>query len=95
MIKKSEFYYVNNIFIFDKCIVKEIMVFWNEMVSLLLDSGLGNMFWDIIKINKYIWYFVVKGDKDYVVGIINIKEVLFRFLLEGVLFIKYEFSFYI
>lgn len=65
------------------------------MVSLPLDSGSGHMLRDIIKTNKYTRYPVVKGDKDHVVGIINIKEVLFRFLSEGAAFTKHELSPYI
>ncbi|AVB08349.1 MULTISPECIES: hemolysin family protein [Bacillus] len=95
MIKKSELHYVNNIFTFDKRTAKEIMVPRNEMVSLPLDSGSGHMLRDIIKTNKYTRYPVVKGDKDHVVGIINIKEVLFRFLSEGAAFTKHELSPYI
>lgn len=68
------------------------MVPRNEMVSLPLDSGSGHMLRDIIKTNKYTRYPVVKGDKDHVVGIINIKEVLFRFLSEGAAFTKHELS---
>ncbi|MFC0270585.1 hemolysin family protein [Metabacillus herbersteinensis] len=73
-INQSEFKYVNKIFEFDNRIAKEIMVPRTEIVSLSIDAPIHEQL-GIIKDEKYTRYPVVDGDKDHIVGIINIKEI--------------------
>ncbi|MCY9107602.1 hemolysin family protein [Bacillus atrophaeus] len=87
-IKKSELKYMNNIFTFDKRMAKEIMVPRNEMVSLPIDDESVESLQEIIKQTKYTRYPVVKEDKDHVIGVMNIKEVLFSLLSERFSFTK-------
>jgi CBS domain containing-hemolysin-like protein len=75
-INKSELEYVNKIFEFDERIAKEIMVPRTEMVTLNMSDSIENVR-DIIKREKYTRYpVVVDGDKDNILGLINIKEIL-------------------
>ncbi|MSE24854.1 CBS domain-containing protein, partial [Lactobacillus curvatus] len=70
-----EFKYVNKIFEFDDRLAKEIMIPRTEIVSLPHDIKISEMM-DIIQIEKYTRYPVEEGDKDNIIGVINIKEVL-------------------
>lgn len=74
-INQSEYSYVNNIFEFDNRIAKEIMVPRTEIVALDKSSSLEEMF-VVISEEKFTRYPVVDGDKDNIIGMINIKELL-------------------
>lgn len=74
-INQSEYSYVNNIFEFDNRIAKEIMVPRTEIVALDKSSSLEEMF-IVISEEKFTRYPVVEGDKDNIIGMINIKELL-------------------
>ena len=74
-INQSEFSYVNNIFEFDNRIAKEIMVPRTEIIALTKDMTMEEIF-DIIKEERYTRYPVTEGDKDNILGIVNVKEVL-------------------
>lgn len=75
-INQSEFKYVNNIFEFDDRIAKEIMVPRTEIVSVSKDDTIEDIL-KVAKLEKYTRYPVIlDGDKDHVIGLINIKEVL-------------------
>ncbi|RHW34165.1 HlyC/CorC family transporter [Neobacillus notoginsengisoli] len=74
-INQSEFKYVNKIFEFDNRIAKEIMVPRTEIVSLSKDDTLENVL-TVIKEEKFTRYPVIDGDKDHIIGQINIKEIL-------------------
>jgi CBS domain containing-hemolysin-like protein len=75
-INKSELEYVNNIFEFDERIAKEIMVPRTEMVTIDMNDSIETVR-EIIKKEKYTRYPVVMdGDKDNILGLINIKEIL-------------------
>lgn len=74
-INQSEYSYVNNIFEFDNRLAKEIMVPRTEIVALDWTSSLEEMF-VIISEEKFTRYPVVDGDKDNIIGMINIKELL-------------------
>ncbi|WP_059172873.1 hemolysin family protein [Bacillus sp. FJAT-27445] len=74
-INQSEFKYVNKIFEFDNRIAKEIMVPRTEIVSLSKDDKLESIL-AIIKEEKFTRYPVIDGDKDHIIGQINIKEIL-------------------
>jgi CBS domain containing-hemolysin-like protein len=74
-INQSEYRYVNNIFEFDNRIAKEIMVPRTEIVTLSKDAVMTEIF-NTIKEEKYTRYPVIDGDKDTILGVVNIKEIL-------------------
>ncbi|MEH7255553.1 hemolysin family protein [Neobacillus niacini] len=74
-INQSEFKYVNKIFEFDNRIAKEIMVPRTEIVSLSKDDTLDT-FLQVIREEKYTRYPIIDGDKDHIIGLVNIKEMV-------------------
>ncbi|QFK70456.1 HlyC/CorC family transporter [Pradoshia sp. D12] len=74
-INQSEFKYVNNIFEFDNRIAKEIMVPRTEMISLSKDD-LVKEFIDVFHAEKFTRYPIIDGDKDHIIGLVNVKEIL-------------------
>ncbi|MEH7118822.1 hemolysin family protein [Neobacillus vireti] len=74
-INESELTYVNNVFDFNNRIAKEIMVPRTEIVSISIDDHRDSIL-SLIKEQKYTRYPVINGDKDNIVGIINIKDIL-------------------
>ncbi|NMD68846.1 HlyC/CorC family transporter [Bacillus sp. DNRA2] len=74
-INQSEYKYVNNIFEFDERLAKEIMVPRTEIVSFDIEDDIETIK-TIIQQEKYTRYPVVEGDKDNILGMINIKELL-------------------
>lgn len=74
-INQSEYRYVNNIFEFDNRIAKEIMVPRTEIITLAKEANLKEIF-TTIKEEKYTRFPVIDGDKDNILGIVNIKEIL-------------------
>ncbi|GKU84530.1 hemolysin family protein [Niallia sp. NCCP-28] len=74
-INKNELKYVNNIFEFDERIAKEIMVPRTEMVTININSTFDEIM-DTLEEENYTRYPVVNGDKDNVLGLINIREFL-------------------
>ncbi|PLR90076.1 hemolysin family protein [Bacillus sp. T33-2] len=74
-INQSEFKYVNKIFEFDNRIAKEIMVPRTEIISLSQEDTLET-FLQVVKEEKFTRYPVIDGDKDHIVGLINIKEIM-------------------
>ncbi|MGE6260400.1 hemolysin family protein [Heyndrickxia sporothermodurans] len=74
-INQSEFKYVNNIFEFDERIAKEIMVPRPEIVCLSIEDTIEDIF-ETVNIEKYTRYPVMDGDKDNIVGVINMKELM-------------------
>lgn len=78
-INQSEYKYVNNIFEFDNRIAKEIMVPRTEVVSIDKSDNMKAVL-DLVQQEKYTRYPVTDGDKDNIIGFINIKEILTDFL---------------
>lgn len=74
-INKNELKYVNNIFEFDERLAKEIMVPRTEIVTISIDQTYDDII-EVIKNERYTRYPVVDGDKDHIVGFLNIKELL-------------------
>nr|WP_263328453.1 hemolysin family protein [Neobacillus sp. Marseille-Q6967] len=74
-INQSEFKYVNKIFEFDNRIAKEIMVPRTEIVSLSKDDTLDT-FIQVIREEKFTRYPIIDGDKDHIIGLVNIKEMV-------------------
>ncbi|WP_102261947.1 hemolysin family protein [Mesobacillus jeotgali] len=74
-INQNELNYVNNIFEFDERIAKEIMVPRTEIVTFDISDDIDTII-DVIQKEKYTRYPVIDGEKDNIVGMINIKEIL-------------------
>lgn len=74
-INQSEFKYVNKIFEFDDRLAKEIMIPRTEVVSFPHDITIEEML-KVTKVEKYTRYPIEDGDKDNIIGVVNIKEVL-------------------
>ena len=74
-INQSEFKYVNKIFEFDNRIAKEIMVPRTEIVSLSKDDTIED-FLQVARIEKFTRYPIIDGDKDHIIGMVNIKEIM-------------------
>ncbi len=74
-INQSEYKYVNRIFEFDERIAKEIMVPRTEIMTINKDDTIAQIMQVAAK-ERYTRYPVVDGDKDNIVGMINIKEIL-------------------
>ena len=81
-INQSELTYVNNIFKFDNRIAKEVMVPRTEMISLSSEDSVEDWL-EIIKAEKLTRYPVYEGDKDNIIGIINMKDLLMTQLRNG------------
>ncbi|KIL50866.1 hemolysin family protein [Jeotgalibacillus campisalis] len=78
-INQTELSYLNNIFAFDDRAVKDIMVPRTQMIA--IDQSLNQQ--EILPIfdeHQYTRYPVTEnGDKDHVIGFINVKEMLTNF----------------
>ncbi|HWO96805.1 MAG TPA: hemolysin family protein [Bacillus sp. (in: firmicutes)] len=82
-INQSEFNYVENIFEFDDRVAKEIMVPRKEVTVLDKTKTIAENL-EIIKEEKYTRYPVIDGDKDHIVGMINMKEIFTDVVVHGV-----------
>ncbi|WP_251048059.1 hemolysin family protein [Planococcus sp. ISL-109] len=74
-INPSEYDYVNRIFEFDERIAKEIMVPRMEMSTIDHDVTLSEVF-AMPGIEQFTRYPITEGDKDHVLGIVNMKHLL-------------------
>ncbi|WP_249929474.1 hemolysin family protein [Planococcus maritimus] len=74
-INASEYDYVNRIFEFDERIAKEIMVPRMEMSTIAHDVSLREVF-TLEGIEQFTRYPVTDGDKDHVLGVVNMKHLL-------------------
>lgn len=74
-INQSEYRYMNRIFEFDNRLAKEIMVPRTELITLSKDASMEEII-EIVKEEKYTRYPLIDGDKDNILGVVNIKEVL-------------------
>lgn len=81
-ITQSEYKYVNKIFEFDERIAKEVMVPRTETVAIDINESIDEAV-KIIAQEKFTRYPVIDGDKDKVLGIINIKEIFTDFASGG------------
>ncbi|MCD7036216.1 hemolysin family protein [Metabacillus sp. GX 13764] len=73
-INQSEFRYVNRIFEFDDRVAKEIMVPRTEIATVSIEKEFRENL-ETMNTEKYTRYPVVNGDKDHILGMINIKEI--------------------
>lgn len=74
-INPSEYDYVNRIFEFDERLAKEIMVPRMEMSTLDHDMSLREVL-SLEAIEQFTRYPIVEGDKDHVLGVVNMKHLL-------------------
>lgn len=74
-INQSELTFVDNVFKFDDRIAKEVMVPRTEMVSLAAENTISDWL-SIVQEAKYTRYPVYDGDKDNIIGFINVKDLL-------------------
>ncbi|GAB6258406.1 MULTISPECIES: CNNM domain-containing protein [Peribacillus] len=73
-INQSEFKYVNKIFEFDDRIAKEIMVPRTEIATVSKEDTI-QQFFTVMAEENFTRYPVIDGDKDHVIGMVNIKEL--------------------
>lgn len=73
-INQSEYKYVNQIFEFDERIANEIMVPRTEMVVIEKGTSLLEVV-ELIQEEQFTRYPVIDGDKDNVIGMVNIKRL--------------------
>lgn len=78
-INQSEYKYVNKIFEFDDRIAKEIMAPRTEMSTIDKDTTLREVF-DQVNVEQYTRYPVTDGDKDHVIGLVNMKNLLTAYI---------------
>lgn len=74
-INQSEYKYMNNIFQFDDRIAKEIMVPRTEIIAFDHAMSLEESI-QIASTENYTRYPIYQGDKDHIIGMVNMKEVL-------------------
>ncbi|KAA0547672.1 HlyC/CorC family transporter [Bacillus sp. BGMRC 2118] len=74
-INSSEYNYMNNIFQFDDRIAKEIMIPRTELVAFSKDMPLAECI-QLASEENYTRYPIYDGDKDHIIGMVNMKEVL-------------------
>lgn len=78
-INQSEYKFVNKIFEFDDRVAKEIMVPRTEMMTVEKDITLREMF-EMMGVEQFTRYPVTDGDKDHVIGLVNMKNLLTAFI---------------
>jgi CBS domain containing-hemolysin-like protein len=74
-INQNEYQYVTNIFEFDERTAKEIMVPRLEMSCISVDDPVRDVM-QKLKSEGYTRYPVVEGDKDHIIGVMNVKRFL-------------------
>ncbi|WP_146551949.1 hemolysin family protein [Rummeliibacillus sp. SL167] len=80
-INPSEYKLVNQIFEFDERIAKEIMVPRTEIVSFDKEMTLNEVF-ELMNVEQYTRYPVIDGDKDHIIGIVNMKQLLSALIVD-------------
>ncbi|WJY28938.1 MULTISPECIES: hemolysin family protein [Sporosarcina] len=78
-INQSEYKYVNRIFEFDDRVAKEIMVPRTEMMSIDKEMTAKELF-NTEGVEQFTRYPVIDGDKDHVIGLINMKHLLTAYI---------------
>jgi CBS domain containing-hemolysin-like protein len=78
-INQSEYKYMNNIFLFDDRIAKEIMVPRTEIIAFDKETSLQECI-QIASMENYTRYPLYEGDKDHIIGMVNMKEILTEYI---------------
>lgn len=74
-INQSEYRYVDRIFEFDNRLAKEIMVPRTEIISISIDDEWNDIL-TTIQHERYTRYPVIDGDKDSIVGVVHLKDLI-------------------
>ncbi|MEK4564208.1 hemolysin family protein [Alkalihalobacillus sp. FSL R5-0424] len=74
-INQSEFKYVSKIFDFDNRVAKEIMVPRTEISAVSISDPISKNL-EFMRKERFTRFPVVDGDKDHILGVINVREVL-------------------
>lgn len=74
-INQSEYKYVNRIFEFDNRVAKEIMVPRMEVCTIDKSASIEEII-KVIQNERYTRYPITDGDKDNIIGVVNVKEFL-------------------
>ena len=74
-INQNELKYVNNVFEFDDTIAREIMVPRTDIVGFEKDASFEEVL-DYISEQRYTRYPIFDGDRDNIIGFLNIKDFL-------------------
>jgi CBS domain containing-hemolysin-like protein len=93
-INQSEWKYVNNIFEFDERIAKEIMVPRTEMSCLSVEDSIHDVV-ETMKAEKFTRYPVMEGDKDHIIGVMNVKMFLTAKIMNKGLYQDWKIKSYI
>ena len=78
-INQAEYKYVNKIFEFDDRIAKEIMAPRTEMMTIEKELTLSGVF-NLIGVEQFTRYPVTDGDKDHIIGLVNMKNLLTAYI---------------
>ncbi|ARK24199.1 hypothetical protein SporoP37_05530 [Sporosarcina sp. P37] len=78
-INQAEYKYVNRIFEFDDRVAKEIMLPRTEMMTVDKEMTLSEVF-ELMDVEQYTRYPIIDGDKDHVIGLINMKNLLTAYI---------------
>jgi CBS domain containing-hemolysin-like protein len=78
-INQSEYKYVNNIFEFDNRNANEIMVPRTEIIAFDISQSLNECL-QIVTQENYTRYPVIDGEKDNIIGMVNMKEVFTEYI---------------
>lgn len=82
-INKTELSYMQNIFSFDERVAKDIMLPRTQMETISLEMDENDLM-EIVRDHQYTRYPVTEnGDKDDIIGFVNIKELLTNFTING------------
>ncbi len=81
-INSSEYEYVNSIFEFSDRIAKEIMVPRTEIISIEKDLTIRQVF-EVMGVEQYTRYPIIDGDKDHVLGLVNMKHLLTAYIKDS------------
>ncbi|PIC85324.1 hypothetical protein CSV72_14345 [Sporosarcina sp. P20a] len=78
-INQAEYKYVNRIFEFDDRVAKEIMLPRTEMMTVDKEMTLSEVF-ELLGVEQFTRYPIIDGDKDHVIGLINMKHLLTAYI---------------
>lgn len=81
-INSSEYEYVNSIFEFSERIAKEVMVPRTEIVGIDKDLTLREVF-EVMGVEQYTRYPIIDGDKDHIIGLVNMKHLLTAYIQDN------------
>lgn len=81
-INHSEYEYVNSIFEFSDRTAKEIMVPRTEITSIEKDLTIKEVF-EVMGVEQYTRYPITDGDKDHVIGLVNLKHLLTAYIKDS------------